>query len=717
MLNAGLAAVFPSAVMPVFAVSALYYMIFAGFSAGVIQLSSMLLAAVLQAAFFKGSKKDSPVWTALLVSGSLLFFSVTVLSVSGASAEMMMVYVINSVMTGCFVYASLSLINEYRLVRTVVLGGANGFYAAIIYIMTVSVLSGTGIVLLDPGRTLGCFVLLTAAKRYRMTGGAAVGALTSCAVFIGAPALSGNTLLLATAGLICGAFAELGVLAVSLSFIVVMAAGLAAMGTGQDAWHMFIDAAAGALVFAAVPQGCLRRLTARFFGGRLASDTIGRATASRLGYVSSSLSEIRSQLAAVSAAMDRKTSRPSLSETVFETMCRSCELKGICHRDPALSASRLEKLEQTAMCYSGVSDRDVSGSFPDCRFPELMSDSFNYAYKNYLDSRAAKLHISELRSLISEQLLAMEDILADLSFRVGRIRAADRELSERVRGLFGRLGYPNARACVYIDETGFTHAEIFISGEFSGDGMQLALAVSDITDCMLALPVVSEADGLTRILLSQQSVYELERGSFTASSSDSGCSGDTFDEVVISGCERYAVLSDGMGTGQRARLDSMFAVSLASRLLTAGVSMRSALRMINTVLKVKGWDESFATLDIMRFDLCAGRAELLKAGAAPTYLYRDGVLRRFGGQAMPAGILDSLSPDEFECKLFDGDMLLLLSDGVSDRTVREVMSEAGEGSADPDKVAQSIGERAMKESGAHRDDISVAVYRIRLAAA
>lgn len=714
MLNAAIAAVYPEGSPAVFAASALYYLAFGGIAAGAVPLCAILIIAVLSAAFFRGSRQGSPVLSAVLTVSVLLLFTFAVSAASKSASEAVIARVIASVAAGCFVFAFRSLVNERRLSRPMMLGGTNLFYASIVFAAGVSSLSSLQAGVFNAGRIAGCFVLLCMARRYRMTGGAGIGALTSCAVFIGAPALTGNTLLLATAGLICGAFAELGVLAVSLSFILTCAVGLAVVGTTPDAPRMFIDAAAGTLLFAAIPQGILRRQTSRIFGGASAADTVGRTTASRLGFVSSSLGEIRSQLALVSAALDRKAKDRTLSAAVFDTMCRSCELRCVCHKDPAASAEHFARLEQTAMQFNGVSDADVRRCFRCCRTPELVADSFNYAYKSYLDSRAAGLHIGELRTLISEQLGAMEEMLSDLSGRIGRIRSVDKELSERVGEYLMKNGCRNARACVYLDETGFRHAEIFVSGEYKGDRLRLALAVSDITDCMFGLPVVSRAEKLTRIVMSELPVYELVKGSFTASSNDNGHSGDTLSTVAVSSCESYAVLSDGMGTGKRAKLDSMFAVSLASRLLTAGVSMRSALRLINTVLRVKGWDESFATLDMIRFDLCAGTAELLKAGAAPTYLYRDGVLRSFGGQAFPAGILDSCPPDEFSCKLFDGDLLLMVSDGVSEEKIRAVFSEAGERDIDPEALARSLGELAMQTPpGGHRDDISIAAFGIK----
>lgn len=714
MLNAGLAAAFPAYTAPILAASALYYLLIGGISAGVIQLSGILITAVLSAAFFRGRSDGAPLAASAVCGGVLMLLSFTVSAVTPTDTSAAAGRMIASVMAAVFVYAARRLMHEYRLTKMLPLTGIGGLLSAAVYVSVISALSSVTAVIFDLGRLLGCAVLLCIARRWRMTGGAAVGALTALAVFIGAPKMAADTLLLASAGLICGAFAELGVLAVGVSFIAVCAVGAATVGSGAGGWSLFFDAAGGALLFAAVPSGLLGKVTSMLFGGVSAADTVGRAAASRLGFVSSSLGEIRSQLTVVTAAMDRKIKEQSLSEAVFDGLCRGCELRCVCHKDTRASAKGFEELEREAMSFEGVSADSIRRYFPACRTPDLMTDSFNYAYKTRIDSRAARLRIGELRTLVSEQLAVTEEILSDLSGRIGRIRSVDRELSERAGEYLLRLGYRNARACLYTDESGFRHAEFFITGEFVGSRMELALAVSDIADCMFGLPVITKAEDLTRIALSEQPCYELSKGTFTASSTDNGYSGDSMGTVELSSCESYAVLSDGMGTGKRARLDSMFAVSLASRLLGAGVSMRSALRLINTVLRVKGWDESFATLDIIRFDLCAGTAEILKAGAAPTYLFRDGVIKRFGGQAFPAGILDRCSPDEFSCKLFDGDLLLMVSDGVSEDTVREAFGKTGERDIDPAAFAQSLGELAMEKARAgRRDDISAAAFAVK----
>lgn len=728
-LNVGLSVIFEGCALPVFLASALYYLAAGAISKGIVPLSSMLLIALFRlfvrsfTALRAGSGSDPLLLGAVsaLIPGVL---SAVYSSAVAAPSGDILAAAGGSVMLGCFVFSFVTLHRQFIENGRFAAEGLDLLHLAVIYISLVSALCGASLAFIDLGRVLACAVLLLAAKKRGAVGGAAFGALTTCAVMLGAPYLARSTLILAAAGLICGAFSQLGILAVSLSFIVTCAAGLVTSGIGADTFNMFADAAAGAMIFALIPERTARRFSTLVFGSTSVYSALGSTTSSRLSFVSKTLSDIRRQIVLVNSALERKHKAPSPSDTAWDELCAGCQKRKSCFPDETAQRSRLSALAETVIRVGEITSAETAAAFPACPRPELLADSFNYSATELAQYRAWRIRSSQLRSLLCEQLTSMEELLSDLSFRVGNIRSVDPVLSAKLVNYFSSLGYRNVKACAVMDPNGFRRAEVYLPCAFRGDVAAAALAVSDITDADLELPVIDRSGGLTRLVFHEQTVYSADCGTYSAAGSASPVSGDIISIIDLPSGDVCAVLADGMGTGARARLDAAFAADLAGRLLTSGVSMRTALRLVNSALLTKNEDESFAAVDILTLDLFAGTAELLKAGAAPTYLFRDGVFRAFGDRSFPAGILDSAPPDSFSCKLFDGDYIVMTSDGVDLAAVQLLSELSRKNGLSAKEIAAAIGScvlekyekqsRRSKASLPPRDDVSVAVFRIGL---
>ena len=81
----------------------------------------------------------------------------------------------------------------------------------------------------------------------------------------------------------------------------------------------------------------------------------------------------------------------------------------------------------------------------------------------------------------------------------------------------------------------------------------------------------------------------------------------------------YGVISDGMGTGERAAETAETAVSVTEKLLSAGAGKSLTLRTLNNLLRVKK-PECSATVDLFELDQVYGKGTFLKCGAAPSYI-------------------------------------------------------------------------------------------------
>jgi stage II sporulation protein E len=86
----------------------------------------------------------------------------------------------------------------------------------------------------------------------------------------------------------------------------------------------------------------------------------------------------------------------------------------------------------------------------------------------------------------------------------------------------------------------------------------------------------------------------------------------------------------------------------------------------------KSEDETLATLDVACINLFTGELELLKAGAGASLLLSKTRVSRLDESSLPLGILRELTFTRTRDRLVDGDILLLMSDGISNDGTRWV---------------------------------------------
>lgn len=130
----------------------------------------------------------------------------------------------------------------------------------------------------------------------------------------------------------------------------------------------------------------------------------------------------------------------------------------------------------------------------------------------------------------------------------------------------------------------------------------------------------------------------------------------------------FLLLSDGMGSGREAQRESQMTLRLMEQFLMAGIDAEPALKTLNAALNLRSDEQGcFTTIDLLRVSLTDGQAALYKYGAAPTYIKRQGKVRRLTGNALPAGLQEAGSaPSASQFPLEENTFVLMISDGVAD---------------------------------------------------
>ncbi|MDR0949601.1 MAG: SpoIIE family protein phosphatase [Lachnospiraceae bacterium] len=196
-------------------------------------------------------------------------------------------------------------------------------------------------------------------------------------------------------------------------------------------------------------------------------------------------------------------------------------------------------------------------------------------------------------------------------------------------------------------------------------------------------------------------------------------SGDNYTIVESEKGRMTIMLSDGMGSGKIANMSSERVLDLMEKMLEAGYGVDTALNLCNSALVAQGEEQNSSTLDICTLDLHEGHCDLIKAGAAATFIKRGAIVEQISAQSLPLGIFASAEVEVIHRELMDGDYLVMVSDGVLDVFTRNQYEEAvehflsGVQDQNPKEIADKLLQFVLHSGGGHiHDDMTILVVGI-----
>lgn len=196
-------------------------------------------------------------------------------------------------------------------------------------------------------------------------------------------------------------------------------------------------------------------------------------------------------------------------------------------------------------------------------------------------------------------------------------------------------------------------------------------------------------------------------------------SGDNFSFIYLNNGEMVMTLSDGMGAGEQACEESESVIELLEQFMEAGFKEESAIKLINSILVLRSDQQSCSTVDMSIINLFTGMCDFIKIGAAATFVKRDGWVEAITSTSLPIGVFNQVDIDGVSKKLYSGDLVVMITDGVLDSISCEekenyicnILSEVD--SHNPQEIADYVLEKAMEEGNEVAiDDMTVIVAGI-----
>ncbi len=688
-------------------------------------------AAVLLGAFFAGSitqtlGKQIPLLISLMLavsvriilreyhSAKFIFISSSLCVLFGGlffsfsqskGGEGVLISLMSALLTGTTAYFLYTVLTSLDQQKKIHLNSSIGCAAAVVYFVVIAALSSLSLSIINPGSIVGIAVTLIAAQRFRYTGGVICGALTACGAMLSSDELGLSLVFLPVTGLLAGYMAESGSFAASGIFFIFNALAQLTIQNGNDVYMLIGNLMLGCITYLLLHTVSLDKWIVT---EQLAESRIMENMAVRMQFMAASIGSVRTDAEKIAEVLSHPADDNTICAKAASWVCTDCTQKEKCwNENVKLTCNEMVKLKRTVVSDSGAESSELSG----CCRRERLCEALAKAHKQTMLQKTRYVQKRESRRLLSEQLIAAEEILSSAGNRMS-VRYSS-QLTDGIERRLDKYGYYCDSVAAYYNERERLMIELYCQDrQLEGSMSSVCHILTEMLNIELEeLEPVGTKESV-RYRLCQAPPFRLKQGSAARCAESGEVSGDT--TVLFrdgDGCA-YAVLSDGMGTGKSAAIESKMTAEMFRKLVSSGVSCDSALRIINGIMLTKSEQESFATFDAARFDLDSGEITLIKSGASSTLLRQGDKVVRVCAPTFPIGA--GASPDVFirQFPLKSNDMIVMLSDGILESQypfIKELLMK----SDDPVYVAEEICRKAVIFSGGRcRDDISVTVVQI-----
>lgn len=466
-------------------------------------------------------------------------------------------------------------------------------------------------------------------------------------------------------GAVSGVFSTLGQYAVSGAFAFGAAAVCFADGFDSGTVYFLCEAVIAAAAYAVIPSRWVNSVQeAAKKSGLIPDEQAEREVCASLKRASRSVGEVAGIVEKTSERLDRVIN-PELDKVfskLQQNVCFGCGQKTECWN------RRFGQTASDVMAIAGIKagKKEKTELEERCERKAFLKKEIGNSYYDFVTSMAAKTKLAEMRGLVSDQFGSVSRLLSEIAVQIGSGRTVDAAKSRAVKTALHDGGVDADSVRYFTGQNGRVTVEAkFLQGGIEADHKKMKSILQLLTGRRFERPEIAITDLLTSVIFEEKAVYRVQTGVSQIAFKNARVCGDSTARLTDMNGNEIALISDGMGTGSRAAVDGVMTATLLEKLLSCGFSFEGALKMVNCALMVKSTDESIATVDGVSVNVYTGRADFYKAGAAVSFIRRGDSVTVIEEPSMPIGIIKEVSPAHASRRLRPGDIILLVSDGVT----------------------------------------------------
>ncbi len=349
-----------------------------------------------------------------------------------------------------------------------------------------------------------------------------------------------------------------------------------------------------------------------------------------------------------------------------------------------------------------------------CKILELVT-FVNDHYNEKICFEQNNRRMNEIRDIAKEQFLSVYDFLMEMSDEVKSIKNIDYLNSKKIFEILKKSGFKVHSLFCFLNEFGKITIDVYFNYILKDkDIEEIKEIVSDILLKSMSNSNFSKSGNSYKISFFEMPNFSVEIAVEQRSAKDNSCCGDSYKYFTDGKGVAHVILSDGMGNGKRAAIDSLMACLTFKKLIESGFGMKAALKILNLSFAVKSKEETFATIDSCDINLYSGDVKFLKAGASASYVKSDDNVSVILNKSLPVGIIRNLDFNFESIRIIKGDIIVMVSDGATNKGfdwIGEKLNNVYKMS--PKTIANDILKTAIEtEDEKHSDDITVIVVKV-----
>ncbi len=404
-----------------------------------------------------------------------------------------------------------------------------------------------------------------------------------------------------------------------------------------------------------------------------------------------------------------------MQKEILSCVCKQCINYDKCKRNEKAISLAIGTMIDIGFAKGKLSLIDLPTELSRCCIhPNNLLYGLNKMLAEYRAKLIENANLGVGRDLIASQAIGISEILRSLALESGSLLKFNNKLEKALMNNLFKAGFIITELLIYGEDDRLSVNMVVAMKEFSLLELQEVVSKSLGINMIIEdrTSISSEKEYLT---LRKSHEFDAVFGVAKTTKDGSSRSGDTHSMTKIS-CDKFLIaLSDGMGSGSEAENISSTSLSLIESFYKSGLDDHIILDTVNKLLSINT-EDYFTALDISIINLKDCTASFIKFGSPYGFIINDNGIKIVEGNSLPLGIIDGIKPSIATTELNDGDMILLVTDGISDAfessgAIIEYLRTLP--AKNPQTLADNILEHAINlNDGQVKDDMTALAVRV-----